>query len=111
MRNLPEGMVDKDCLVSRIIMSDIRHDIGGDEQRIVSYETSYSNVKCKQIMMPVYNGVYKYKGSTYSFAINGQNGSFYGKAPVSGTKVFLYILLPIFIFIAFMVFVIVSSVE
>ena len=75
------------------IESSIRWDVGGDEVRILSTDTKYNDITFKQIMVPIYNGIYKYKGKEYRFVVNGQTGVFSGGSPVSGIKVFFFVLM------------------
>lgn len=75
------------------IVAEIRKDIGGDEQRIHSYKTRYSDLTYKHILLPIYHSVYKYKDKDYPFVINGQTGHVYGKFPVSVWKIIWVILI------------------
>ncbi len=79
------------------IRQEIRRDIGGDEQRINWYETKYSGLTYKHILLPVYHSVYKYKDKEYPFVINGQTGKVYGKYPISFWKILWVILLVLLI--------------
>ena len=40
--------------------------------------------------MPVWQYLYRYRGKTYQFHVNGQTGKVIGKTPVSIGKVFAY---------------------
>lgn len=79
-----------------IIDSDIRvgihRQINADEVRNLSVNTSYSDVKYKHILLPVWVSSYTYKGKIYRYMINGQTGEVQGEAPVSALKVILLIL-------------------
>ena len=74
------------------IESSIRHDVGGDECRIISYTTRYDDVTFKQVLVPMYNGIYKYNGKQYVFVMNGQTAQFAGMSPVSAIKVTAFVL-------------------
>ncbi|MDR1535282.1 MAG: hypothetical protein LBU64_09325 [Planctomycetota bacterium] len=65
----------------------VRRDIGGDEQRIESSDTSYSNVTYKHILLPVWLSAYAYGGSIYRFMINAQTGEAIGDRPWSVWKI------------------------
>lgn len=65
-------------------------DIGGDEQRVSSTETTYYEVTFKHLLFPVYVSVYKYKDKVYQFLINGRTGEVQGERPFSAVKVFFF---------------------
>jgi DNA-directed RNA polymerase subunit RPC12/RpoP len=65
----------------------VRQDIGGSQQRVHSQDTSYSNVKFKHILLPVWISAYRYKNKTYVFAINGRTGHVTGQRPWSIPKI------------------------
>ena len=73
------------------IRSDIRSDIGGDEQRIHSVSTDYSQETFKHILLPVWMASYRYGGKTYQVLINAQTGNVIGDRPVATWKVALAI--------------------
>ena len=74
------------------ISSLVRSDIGGSQQRINSQDTTYSDLKFKHILLPVWLSAYSYKGKTYIFAINGRTGQVVGQRPWSAVKITLFIL-------------------
>lgn len=62
---------------------------------IVDYldvETTYTNAKFKYLLLPVYVGHHKYKDKNYNFYVNGCTGKVVGKKPVSGLKIFFFVL-------------------
>ena len=64
------------------ILSQYHHDV-------VSYlkvSTTCFNVTYKYLLLPMYTGIYPYKGKTYPFYINGRSGKVKGKSPVSPVK-------------------------
>lgn len=69
------------------IKSTIRRDIGGDEQRILYKDTSYSNITFKHILLPIWISSYRYKGKIYRFMVNGQTGEVQGQRPWSKLKI------------------------
>ena len=69
------------------IRSAIRADIGGDEQRIHSTSTDYSQPTFKHILLPVWMLSYRYRGKVYQVMVNGQNGELLGDRPFSPWKV------------------------
>ena len=70
-----------------VIRSDIRRDIGGDQQQITSLQTRYQNTTWKNALFPVWMTHFEYKGKKYYYAINGQTGRITGERPYSYTKI------------------------
>lgn len=85
--NVEKGFDDAYELMKDRIQQSIRHDIGGDRQRISTYNSKFYNVTFKHILLPIWINTYKYKGKTYHFLINGQTGEVQGKQPVSVAKI------------------------
>lgn len=79
--------------MARIIESDVRRDIGGDEQRINSIDTNHSDQTFKHILLPVWMAAYKYNGKSYRFLVNGQTGEVQGERPWSVWKIGFTVLL------------------
>lgn len=69
------------------IDNSIRHDIGGDRQKIDSKNVNYSNITFKHILLPVWISAYRYKDKVYRFVINGQTGRVQGQHPISWLKI------------------------
>lgn len=65
----------------------VRYDIGGDEQRILSMQTSFSNITFKHVLLPIYVSSFRYKDKLYSFYVNGSTGRISGKRPYSAWKI------------------------
>ncbi|MDR3267424.1 MAG: hypothetical protein LBT24_07650, partial [Tannerella sp.] len=61
------------------ISAAVRSEIGGSQQRIHRKETSYSNIKFKLVLLPVWLSAYRYKAKSYLFAINGRTGQVVGQ--------------------------------
>jgi hypothetical protein len=77
------------------IRATVRRDIGGDEQRVLTMNTSYSDITFKHILLPIWISSYRYKGKIYRFLINGQTGEVQGERPYSAIKIILAVLLVI----------------
>lgn len=73
--------------MAQVIERDVEHDIGGDEQRISSIDTTYANETFKHILLPVWMAAYKYNGKSYRFLVNGQTGEVQGERPWSIWKI------------------------
>jgi len=102
--DLAQGFERAKELVVPKIESAICYDIGGDEQRITSVATEYSNITFKHILLPVYAGAYRFSGKIYQIVVNGRTGEIQGDRPYSFWKlaalvVFLGFLLMIFLLI------------
>ncbi|TRX70419.1 hypothetical protein [Carboxylicivirga sp. M1479] len=67
----------------------VRRDIGGDEQRIISLNTSYRDITFKHLLLPVFVCAYLFKGKLYQFLVNGRTGEVQGQRPYSWIKVTL----------------------
>lgn len=65
----------------------ILQDIGGDQQQIVSMQTSHNNVLYKNILLPIWTASFRWKNKTYHYAINAQNGKVAGERPYSIVKI------------------------
>ena len=75
-----------------VIESDVRRDIGGDEQRVTSINTRYSAVTFKHLLLPVYVGAYRFRDKVYQVVVNGRTGEVQGGRPYSFWKIFLFVL-------------------
>ncbi len=67
-------------------------DVPGDTQRNLQIHPTFSDIKIKHTLLPVYIGHYHYKGKDFPFYANGQTGKIGGKTPISWVKVLLVIL-------------------
>ena len=61
----------------------------------LKFESLFSNVKFKYIMLPVWLSSFRYKEKIYNFMVNGQTGKVGGKSPVAAWKVILATILGI----------------
>jgi predicted RNA-binding Zn-ribbon protein involved in translation (DUF1610 family) len=74
------------------IQSAVRRDIGGDEQRITSMDTSYADLSYKLLLVPFWSATYRFKGKAYTYLVNGQTGMAHGERPWSVVKITFLIL-------------------
>jgi hypothetical protein len=74
------------------IDSKIRWDIGGDEQRILSKTTYYSDITFKYILLPVWISAYRFKDRNFQFLVNARTGEVQGERPYSWIKITLLVL-------------------
>lgn len=71
------------------IESDCESDIGGDEQRVDSVDTRYSDVTYKLMLLPVWIACYLHAGRSYQVVVNGSTGQIVGDRPYSVVKIAL----------------------
>lgn len=91
--DLEQGFSEARDYMNRIILRDVKFDIGGDRQRVTSMDTKMSDVTFKHILLPVWLAAYKYRGKTYRFVVNGQNGRVQGERPYSAWKITFAVIL------------------
>ncbi len=82
--------------LSGSISSEIERDNRADDVRSLNFTTSYSGIKYKYLLLPVWISSFKYKDKVYNFMVNGQTGKVSGKTPVSPLRVTLAVVLGIF---------------
>lgn len=85
--SLADGLERGREIMAGVIVSDVRRDIGGDEQRVGRVDTDYSAETFKHILLPVWMAAYKYNNKTYRFVVNGQTGRVQGERPWSAWKI------------------------
>jgi len=90
--DLAEGFELAKRAAAPVIESDVRSDIGGDEQRITQVATNYSAVTFKHLLLPVYVGAYRFREKVYQVVLNGRTGEVQGERPYSFWKIFLFVL-------------------
>ncbi len=73
--------------MDRMIVRDVKYDIGGDAQRVSDVQTQVDDVTFKHILLPVWLAAYKYRGRTYRFVVNGRTGRVQGARPYSAWKI------------------------
>ena len=79
--------------MARVIHSDVRRDIGGDEQRVETIDTDWSAETFKHVLLPIWTAAYRFRGKSYRFVVNGQTGKVRGERPWSWIKIALAVLL------------------
>lgn len=85
--SLADGWREAQDRMSNVIREDVRRDIGGDEQRILSVTTDWSDETFKHILLPVWMAAYRFNGRSYRFVVNGQTGEVQGERPWSVWKI------------------------
>uniref|UniRef100_A0A7C4LNH9 Zinc ribbon domain-containing protein n=1 Tax=Schlesneria paludicola TaxID=360056 RepID=A0A7C4LNH9_9PLAN len=82
-----EGFAEARRQMEAAIVADIRRRIGGDEQRVTSWNTSHRAVTFKHILLPVWLMAYRYKGKLYRVTMNAATGEVQGERPWSWVKI------------------------
>ena len=83
----------------RILRHEITRKINADEVRNLRLRTSYSDIKFRHTLFPLWISSYHYRNKLFNYMVNGQTGRFSGKAPVSALKVILTVVITIAIII------------
>jgi hypothetical protein len=84
---LETGFEQAKQFMAPIIESDVRKDIGGDEQSISELATSYSAITFKHILLPVYIAAYRFNNKVYQVLVNACTGEIQGERPFSAWKI------------------------
>lgn len=90
---LEEGFQEARVIMDRVIMRDVKFDIGGDRQRVHDIQTQLNDMTFKHILLPVWVAAYKYRGETYRFVVNGRTGRVQGERPYSAWKITVAVVL------------------
>lgn len=85
--DLKDGYTSARGYMDRVILRDVKFDIGGDRQRVTSVHTQISDVTFKHVLLPVWLAAYKYRGKTYRLVVNGRSGRVQGERPWSIWKI------------------------
>ena len=76
----------------RNITKKIKADHNSTQVRGLHVRTSYSAIKYKYLLLPVWMACFKYNNKVYRFMVNGQTGKVSGRIPISPFKVFITVL-------------------
>lgn len=90
--DLDHGFIIAKGRIDAAIEQDVRRRIGGDRQRIESIATQYDAVTFKQLLLPVWMLVYRFRGKPYQVLVNGSTGEVVGERPYSWVKIGLAVL-------------------
>ncbi|HSS19338.1 MAG TPA: hypothetical protein VLL54_04635 [Pyrinomonadaceae bacterium] len=89
--DLKQGFERVKLLCASQIESDVRDDIGGNEQRIDQLATNFSGITFKHLLLPVYAGAYRFKQKVFQIVVNGRTGEILGDRPYSAVKIALFV--------------------
>jgi DNA-directed RNA polymerase subunit RPC12/RpoP len=87
--DLAEGFEEAKDRMAEVIRRDVRHDIGGDEQRIHAIRTQHDDVTFKHLLLPIWISAYRYRDEVYRFLVNARTGEVQGERPWSWLKITL----------------------
>ncbi len=94
---LADGFTQARAYMDRMILRDVKYDIGGDRQRVSNVNTQISDVTFKHVLLPVWLAAYKYRGRTFRFVVNGRTGRVQGERPYSAWKITFAVILGLII--------------
>ena len=86
---LADGFAIARRMIDARIEQAIRHEIGGDAQKIDAVNTRHAGVTFKHVLLPVWISAYRYRDRVYRFVVNAQTGATSGESPWSWIKVTL----------------------
>jgi len=95
--DLAHGFERVKQIAADVIQSDVRRDIGGDEQRIQNVSTHYSGITFKHLLLPVYAGAYRFNQRVFQIIVNGRTGEIQGDRPYSFWKIALFVIALLFV--------------
>lgn len=98
---LADGYKEAQTVMAGEIGQAIRRQIGGDEQRILSVDTSYSNVGFRHLLLPVWIGAYRFQNKVYQVVVNADTGEVQGERPYSAIKIAILVIVVLIILIFF----------
>lgn len=87
--SLKEGWEQARQKIDYDLKDEVTKKINADEVRNLNINTTYSDVKYKLTLNPVWISAFKFKNKTYVYMINGQNGEVAGRFPLSVWKVII----------------------
>ena len=94
---LAEGFEEARAYMDRMILRDVKFDIGGDRQRVHNIDTDVRDITFKHILLPIWMAAYKYNGKTYRFVVNGRTGKVRGERPYSAWKIAVAVIIGLII--------------
>lgn len=99
---LDEGFDRARQVMSQTIKSDVRHDIGGDFQRVHDIDTQHSDTTFKHVLLPLWTAAFRFGGKHYRFVVNGRTGKVLGERPYSKIKIALTVVVCVLAATAFL---------
>ncbi|MEM7190080.1 MAG: primosomal protein N' (replication factor Y) - superfamily II helicase [Pseudomonadota bacterium] len=84
---LEDGYNRAEQLMEQMLVRDVKFDIGGDEQRITSMTSRYSEITFKHVLLPVWLASYRWNNKPFRVVVNGRTGQVAGERPYSAWKI------------------------
>ncbi len=85
--DLDEGFNIAQARMDKVIRGDVRHAIGGDQQRISHLRTQHSATTFKHVLLPIWSAGFRFRNRSYRFVVNGRTGKVRGERPFSAVKI------------------------
>ena len=85
------------------IRTDIRRDIGGDQQRISAIRINWQDMSYKHLLLPIWLLTVIYRQRPFQVYINGVTGEVHGQRPYSKVKIAIAVVLALIVAIALFV--------
>lgn len=73
----------------------VKHKHNADHVDNIKLKTTYSDIKYKYLLLPIWISSFKYNDKVYQFMVNGQTGKVAGKTPISPLRVAIAVLIGI----------------
>jgi len=83
---LAAGFEKAKAVMANEIGRSVRRDIGGDEQRVMSISTTYSDIYFLHLLLPVWIGAYQFQNKVYHVVVNARTGDVEGERPYSAVQ-------------------------
>lgn len=87
------------------IEAEIRRDIGGDDQRILSYHAQHHDVTFKLFLLPMWLSSFRYDDKVFRFVVNARTGEVSGERPWSAIKIAIAVVLAILVIVGIILIV------
>ena len=84
---LEPGFRDAKVRMDAAIESETRRRIGGDEQRVHSLDSHYSEITYKHLLLPTWLMAYRFRDKAYQVMVNATTGKVQGQRPYSWVKI------------------------
>ncbi|MFE5308237.1 hypothetical protein [Isoptericola sp. NPDC056605] len=102
------GLERAKATMAKAITADVRRDIGGDEQRVGSVATAYTDVMFKLVLLPLWIATYVYAGRQWQVMVNANTGQVVGRRPFSAVKITVAVLVVLLVVVALVLWYVTS---
>ncbi len=84
---LKNAWPDAKVVAKNDLTYEINKKIGGDVVANLKLNTNYSDITYKHVLLPLWIYSYTFNSKTYTFLMNGQTGSIFGKYPLDAVRI------------------------